>query len=39
MQELARLLLRRLDRNKSQALNRLANRFGVGGIVLVAPPP
>src|SRR5437870_2733683 len=38
MQQLGRLLLCRLDRYKShcRALNRLANRFGVGGIVLIA---
>ena len=38
MQQLTCLLLRRLDRHKAhpRALNRLANRFGVGRIVLVA---
>jgi hypothetical protein len=38
MQQLARLLLRRLDRHKShrRALNSLANRCRIGGIVLIA---
>ena len=38
MQQRRRLLLCRLDRHKShrRALNRLANRFGIGRIVLVA---
>jgi hypothetical protein len=38
MQQLGRLLLRRLDRHKShrRAPNSLANRFRIGGIVLVA---
>ena len=38
MQQLGRLLLRRLHRHKShrRAPNRLANRFGISGIVLIA---
>jgi len=38
VQQLSRLLLGRLDRHKShpRTLNRLANRFGIGGIVLIA---
>jgi hypothetical protein len=38
MQQLSRLLLRTLDRHKAhrRALNRLANRFGIGSIILVA---
>jgi hypothetical protein len=38
MQQRRRLLLCRLDRHKShrRALNSLANRFGIGGIVLIA---
>jgi hypothetical protein len=38
MQQCRRLLLCRLDRHKShrRALNRLANRFRIGGIMLIA---
>src|SRR5262249_15765597 len=38
MQQLSRLLLGHLDRHKShrRTLNRLANRFRIGGIVLIA---
>src|SRR5262245_12994694 len=38
MQQHGSLLVSRLDRHKAhrRALNRLANRFGIGGIVLVA---
>src|SRR5436309_1597704 len=38
MQQLRRLLLGRLDRHKPhrRARNRFANRFGIGGVVLVA---